>query len=144
MLLRRDVYFDNSCKYSIAGQDMDDTNKVFGIGYFWSHKKNSARFGWRYNPATEKIKLSAYCYDNGARTITDLCEVAFFHRYRLKLTVSEVAYHFEVTDSHNDWYRIGSISVAKTHNKKWSYRLGLFFGGNKPAPQKMHIEIKKT
>lgn len=143
-VLRRAVYFDNSCKYHLEGEDMDDTNKLFGIGYFPNHHKDSARFGWRYNPDTEKIRVSAYCFVNGKRIILDLCEVAVFRWYHFTLTVLDSRYQFEIRDGFNDWHVIGDDIVIKTHNKNWSYRLGLFFGGNKPAPQKMHIEIKKT
>lgn len=136
----RDVYFDNSCKYHL--DEMDDTNKIFGLGYFWDHHKYSARFGWRYNPNTGLIVLSAYVYDRGERTITDLCEVQCFAWYRLRISINDNKYSFQVWDRFSGWKTLGFTYTAKTHSKKWSYRLGFFFGGQAKSPQKMFIEIK--
>lgn len=142
-VFERDVYFDNSCKYSLEGQDQFDVNKIFGLGYFWNHHKYSVRFGWRYDRDKELIVLSGYVYDRGERMIAELCDVNFFRWMRLRISINDNKYSFQVFDSFSEWRSLGFAWLPKTHSKQWSYRLGFFFGGNKPSPNKMHILLKK-
>ena len=44
------VTFHRSCAYMLPDGDQLDVNKLFGVGYFPHHHKDSARFGWNYNP----------------------------------------------------------------------------------------------
>lgn len=142
--LHRKVYFHTNCGYSLEGEDMFDVNKLYGIGYLWNHHQNSARFGWRYNPMTEKIIISAYCYDKGERIVREMCEIDRNRWYSFGLTIIQDRYLFQVNEVTKDYSRrIASASISFTHKKKWSYRLGIYFGGNKPSPREMHIEIKK-
>lgn len=140
---KKNVYFDSSCKYEIEGEDMMDTNKLFGVGYFFNHHVDSARLGWRYDPYTQKIVLSAYCYVNGKRVISELCKLRFFTWYAMEITVLNDCYIFDVKDTYNPWTTsLATFTVMKTHRKKFQFRLGIFFGGNKKAPHTMKIEMK--
>lgn len=138
----KNVFFFPSCKYSIPGEDMMDTNKLFGFGYMFNHHVNSARFGWRYNPATNKILVSAYCYDRGKRIMIDLCELRLMTWYRMQISVLRNCYVFDVVERDNTASIMGQHTVGTTHKKKWQFKLGVFFGGNKPAPNTMKIEMK--
>jgi hypothetical protein len=138
--VRRTVTFGEGCRYWIEGPDMLDTNKLFGLGYFWSHHTDSARFGWRYDNA-QSIVLVAYCYVNGERIIKDLAKVPLFTAITCALYVQKEFYVFDVLINGTPiWNEV----VKKYHLKKWSFPLGLYFGGNKPAPQTMQVEIKKV
>jgi hypothetical protein len=135
------VVFANNCRYELPGNDQLDTNKLVGVGYLFHHK-DSARFGWRYLPDKGKMELLAYCYDKGRRIIESvaLCDVG--QLYRLKLSITANEYVFTVIDSPGKI--LGQTILAKRHNKKFQYRLGLFFGGNRTAPQQMTILIEKV
>jgi hypothetical protein len=157
----RKVVFANNCRYELPGDDQLDTNKIFGVGYlawprimykkrWWTfnrtlvpmHRIYSARFGWRYLPQSGKMELLAYCYDKGKRIVEGVapCDVGQLYRLHLNITANE--YRFTVIDSHGKI--LGQTIIAKRHGKKLQYRLGLFFGGNRTAPQQMTILIEKV
>ena len=134
--MQREVVFDFSCTW-----DVDQVNKLFGFGYFPSHHKESARFGWMYNIGNKKFTLSAYCYVNGHRIITNLCHVVANRKYVCRIEKHAKYYTFSVIQKENG-AELGRISIPYEHNKKLGYKLGLYFGGKQPAPATMKIEIK--
>lgn len=141
----RKVVFANNCRYQLPGDDQADTNKLFGVGYLPGHHKDSARFGWRYIPASGKMEVMAYCYDEGKRIIENvaLCEVG--QAYRLKLNITATEYVFAVYDLKGGASNlIGQTVIARRHNKKLQYGLWPYFGGNRKAPHSMTILIDKT
>jgi hypothetical protein len=133
--ITKDVMFFDDCAYYLPGIDQLDTNKLFGIGYLWSHHKDSARFGWRYNSEKNKIVLSAYAYVSGNRVIIDLAEIPFGKYVRCTIKVDYGKYVFYV-----DGFETRYIEFA--HKKKIGFPLGVYFGGNKLAPSTMHIDFK--
>lgn len=133
------VMFDSSCKYFIDGEDMQDINKLFGIGYFPNHHKDSARFGWRYNENLNKIELFAYCYVNGKRISEFITTVPFNQFYVLQINITSTFYSFIVK---KDGFEV-TTQVQHNNSKKFGYPLGIFFGGNQPAPKTITIEMKK-
>ena len=140
-VMERDVVFDLSCKYELHGKDNEDVNKLFGIGYFPGHHIDSARFGWNYHSG--KIRIYAYAYVNGERVITYLADVILHRRIRLILNVIGDVYSFTVRDAANSWHEYGGADIKFTHNKKLSYKLGCYFGGNNTAPHKIKIQMLK-
>lgn len=136
------VTFEESCRYKIDGPDMYDINKLFGIGYFWGHHTDSARFGWRYDPSVDTIEIFAYAYVNGERVERWLCDVKFGEKNLFGISVQKNNYFFWVISSNS-----GSVMVTETinkdHKKKWSYGLGLYFGGNKTSPKRMKIKFEQ-
>lgn len=139
-IFRYTVLFWKGCDYWLDGPDFLDTNKLFGVGYLPGHHKESARFGWRYDNAGNII-LSAYCYVNGQRIIKELCKVKLFRPVTCEIHIDRNQYFFNVIE---DDKTTGSAFIEKTHNKKFSYRLGLYFGGNQRAPQNMEVDFKKA
>lgn len=139
-IVQYDVLFTESCMYHLEGPDMEDTNKLFGIGYLWSHHKDSARIGWRYNERSGNIVLSAYCYVSGERVITDLCEVPIGVRVRCSIKIEYGKYIFKAEGPN-----IRAIDYIEFRNdKKFSYPLGVYFGGNKTSPNTLKIQMKKV
>lgn len=132
------VTFGYGCNYTLPGEDQLDTNKLFGIGYFFNHHKESARFGWYYYEG--KIHINAYLYINGKRIIDELCILPIGHKGDLSLIIENSFYTFKV-NIHGNGIVLAEKSYPFTHKKKWSYYLGIYFGGNRPAPQTMNIEI---
>jgi len=133
------VMFDNSCKYHINGEDQQDINKLFGVGYLPTHHKDSARFGWRYNEDVNKVELFAYCYVNGKRQIKQIVTIPLNRWFDAEIKVYSDHYFFTITYNGIQYRDI----IKKTHSKKIGYRLNPFFGGNNPAPKTINIEIKR-
>ena len=138
--ISKTICFDDSCRYVINDDDKYDTNKLFGIGYLWSHTKDSARFGWRFNPDSDDITLSAYCYVDKERVIWPLLEVKFGKEYDCTLVITKDSYMFLVFDAATK-ETLAYETIAKFHNKKFGYKLGVYFGGNKSAPKTMKIKM---
>ena len=137
--------FDNSCRYSLGGDNQLDWNKLGGIGFGFrplglqlQAHHNSARFGWRYNPITDKIEIAPYLYDNGER------------KYAETLGITPASFAI------GDWFRVEIIARNSTVKYQagqeiWNinqniparsgYVYPAFFGGNLPAPQRMQIEM---
>lgn len=136
------VKFYESCGYDLKSDDQFDANKLCGIGYLPGHHKESARFGWRYWTGRKEIELSAYCYINGRREIKSIgfCEIG--KEYKIHLIISKQTYFFGIDDCNTK--AIWHTEVQKYHNKKFMYRLGVYFGGNRPAPHDMKIQIEKS
>lgn len=140
--IRKVVSFSFNCKYDLKSKDQHDTNKLFGIGYFPNHHKESARFGWRYDNAVNRFVISAYCYVSGKRVIEQICSVVANHRYKIQLDIFKDHYLFIVSDFETPVV-YGSKMIPFKHKKKFGFPLGLYFGGNNPAPHEMTIEMKK-
>lgn len=138
--IRFRVAFDNSCRYQLPGEDQQDINKLFGLGYFPNHHKESARFGWVYNPDINKIELYAYCYVNGKRITDQITTVPLHQSFVLELNISATAYSFTVFKESFQ----ASTHIQHSNKRKWSFPLGVYFGGNQPAPHKITIEMKKA
>lgn len=140
--MTRRVVFDMSCKYEIEGEDMDDTNKLYGIGYFPGHHRNSVRFGWRYSPEFRMIIITAYCYINADREIKHICAVRIGRPLIFSIEVMPFTYELRVWDIEDD-VSVGAVQVQHSNKKKWGFPLGLYFGGNKTAPHDMTVKITK-
>lgn len=144
--MERDVVFDSSAAYELPATDQDDVNKLFGFGYInGGHHQDSARFGWNYNTITGRVRIFAYCYVNGERMIEQICEVPLYKKIRCLISIYQNSrYVFTVHDGYNNWHQIGiPAEIPFTHNKKWRYKLGCYFGGNNPAPHQITIKITK-
>lgn len=140
--LIREVQFMWSCRYYLPEEDQADVNKLFGIGYLWSHHKNSARFGWSYNTLTEVMDLYAYCYDNGERTSVYITSVQIGEKVKCELQAYRGSkdYLFIVYREDGSYvYR----TMKKSHHKWIGFPLGLYFGGNRRAPETIKIQMKK-
>lgn len=144
--ITRKVTFHLNWQYKLTakGDDPDaddmDVNKLFGIGYFWN-KKESARFGCNYNNQTKKIDTFAYYHVNGQRDFTLVAEVLIGIEYLMTLNIHDMSYAFSVVNPEGN--TLGNVMIPKTHKKKWSYKLGAFFGGTQVAPHDITTEIKK-
>jgi hypothetical protein len=79
---------------------------------------------------------------NGPVDFQYLCDLNRSLWYRLELKITGDAYIFTVSNL-GQTIEFKTLSVAKHHKKKWSYYLGLFFGGNRTAPHPITVEIKK-
>lgn len=156
MMVRFGEFWRN---HNPSGVDRYDINKVFGLGFasfgqilsallgFFSqkyvpdaiHHTDSARFGARYNSITDEVDIFDYCYVDGDKPRIDPEAIARFKIntfYLMEIVITRDHYIFYVNDD-------PVISVEKNHNKKWSYVLGMYIGGDTPAQVDVKTEMKK-
>jgi hypothetical protein len=138
------VKFTDSCRYDI-GSDQTDINKLFGIGYFPHHHRNSVRFGWVYNPSKyQTMEIWAYWYDKGERKYEFMCDVP----------INSVAYYEIATEYVKEWgwyFRLKVIfdrdvigkAVVTIKPQSVGYLLRPYFGGNQTAPHNMEIWMER-
>lgn len=142
--LVRKVCFYESCRYDIGG-GQSKINKLFGIGYFPSHHKNSARFGWTYNVFSKQIDIWAYTYDQGVCGEIKIGSVEIGSHYIYRLSIYKEHYCFEIGEDYSGrWKRNYYKKIAKTPTSWLGYKLGLFFGGSIPSPKSMEIIIRRV
>jgi hypothetical protein len=140
-VFKREVTVYDNCRYEFDTADQLDINKLFGVGYLPHHHKNSARFGWRYWPGKDQIELLAYCYVDGQRVVKHIGYCSIGIAYRIELYISKYQYLFILDDFTGK--PVGLAEVPHDNKRRFKYRLGCYFGGNRTAPVDMTIQIKK-
>ena len=131
-IIRYIVRFDDSCRYNI-GKDQGDINKLFGVGYFPHHQRNSVRIGWNYHPETDKIRLYAYWYINGVRDWLYMDSVNIGEYVYLSIYINRGTHLIDIKEK-------TFVIVSKG---SFGYLLGPYFGGNQTAPHNINLEIRR-
>lgn len=134
------VKFDTSCVYNIGIQDQGDVNKLFGIGYFPHHHKNSMRFGWRYVIDLDAIELLAYYYVDGERNFKHIAFVPINHECICILDILEEGHILSVFDDNR---RLGEFITSDPAGNDVGYLLRPYFGGNQKAPHDICLTMKR-
>lgn len=136
----RKVVFHEDCRYDLGNENQLDWNKLFGLGYLWSLHTDSARFSWRYKKEKDCIELGAYAYVSGERIMGYIGDVEIGMEAKMSLTIFQNGYNFYFEqEGYSD-----TVTISKRVNKKVSYKLGLYFGGNEVSPHDMHVTINRA
>lgn len=134
--LAKSIEFTDSCRYKLYSDDQYDWNKLFGVcnGIFGIHK-NSGRFAWRYNDKTGVIEVAIYTYINGERdaSIVKSLRVNRCHQFSICREGAYLKYYI-------DCQLVGESWIGAASNTLWG--CGLYFGGNRRAPQTIIVEQK--
>jgi hypothetical protein len=130
--IKKTVIFSDSCLYDLKSTDQLDWNKLFGIGYFPSHHRNSIRFVWR--AVGDKIEIAAYMYHNKILKIIYMYKVTPGLPYDFSIRINQKGYILSVGSK--------TIAVSANNKKFFGYYLRPYFGGNQKAPHDMDIIIK--
>jgi len=150
-LIKR-VRFTYSCRYTLDGADQKDWNKLFGIGFGflplskqWEAHYNSARWGWRYNPETDKIELSPYLYTEGLRLYAEnmgiLCaSINIMEEYEVVICPIKSAQKVHYVILRDDEV-IYSALIPQQIPSLMGWEHPLYFGGNKVAPHDIKVFI---
>lgn len=141
--IRKCFRFTDSCRYYLDYGDQMDWNKLTGfcIGLLGIHK-NSFRFVWRYNPNVDMIEIGAYWYICGKRGYKILNRVGFNEDYIFDIEIKEGCVAFKIIED-------GYIRISYHEEPMWDirndnkYMCGIYFGGNRVAPNRIVIEEKK-
>jgi len=142
--IRYKVTFTESCKYTLPGEDQRDWNKGGGVSFsLFSNTRNAVMWAWRWRPEIQRIELCAYWHRDGvahyAETENDF---PFACNPGEEITIS-------IRKAGGDWFvdfRAADGFFQKPTTAKGSPLrvIGLWFGGNRPAPQEMSIILSKT
>jgi hypothetical protein len=134
--LRFVVRFDSSAVYqSSRTENQWDINKLYGFSdNAADHHQFSARFGWNWSGGA--LRLHAYVYNNGERTIRELATVAIGQDTECRIRVAGQAYLFTVNGA-----TVALPRQSKTERAR-GYRLYPYFGGDEPAPHDIRIWIR--
>lgn len=148
-----EVVFDATCRYTLPGEDQGDFNKGGGVSFnLLSNNRNAVMWGWRYQPKNDMIQLCLYINKDGKKQIGhdgDLVqlEIPIAERAKIQLTYlggNTWAMGFYWLDADD---RIIDAELVHFTIKTPTilYRLGLWFGGNRPAPNDMQVwvDLKK-
>ncbi len=135
--IKRKFKFTKESVFVFDNNDIYDYSKLFGLSFGHHQKNDSFRFGFRFLNNNE-VELSEYMYIAGKRKIIEI---------PLKLQLNKI-YNFKISLNKNK-HRIYYIIYDENNNilfkKEYlfsfmlflGYTLGLYIGGNNPAPKKL-------
>lgn len=137
--------FTESCLFDLGDEDQWDVNKLFGFS-IGLHHKTSFRFGWRPKLESNQIEIVGYEYHNGKRHSTmPIMKVDVNVNYIFELTYYplEQKTHYVIKNPMSG-EKLGELIHLFDESylyKKYGlgYLLGIYFGGNERAPQKIVI-----
>lgn len=142
------VVFDKTCEYLIAGEDQGDFNKGGGLSFdFTSNTKNAAMWAWRHTPGVG-IELAGYFHENGKTYIGmpgEMVAMVAQPGDRVKIHVWRAFDTWKITfvklapDDTALEYAEQEKMFSRLHTV--GYRIGLWFGGNQPAPRDMQVWV---
>jgi hypothetical protein len=147
------VIFDASCAYHLPGEDQKDFNKGGGISFdLLSNTRNAVMWAWRYNPQVDQIELCGYWHNAGIRYIGEGPElwqmrVNFGERVKVRIYRQGQSWRVKFTRLDVDKEPMESVEAGQViYTGKYGYRIGLWFGGNLPAPTDMEVwyDFKKV
>jgi len=141
----RNIRFDQSWRQS----DPNAWHKLFGFSNGWNHHYTSCRWVCRYDDEKDKMILAVYAYTSGLREVHEVAEVGFNTTCELKLSFknnvfegSYYAYELNRQSRWKDGKPLNRIYVPYKL-KKFGWFLGLYHGGQKPAPSEIIINSDK-
>jgi hypothetical protein len=141
-----DVTFQESCEYDLGDNDQYDWNKVMGFTdtlYF----TRSARWGWRWNLANEKVEVAPYVHDESSSAILpppeQWIQFDLNTQVNLKIEVERAnqSYKFTYDDGGTPIIHYVDVTNSLTNAYNGVCVSDLFwFGGNEKAPHEMKID----
>lgn len=136
--------FDDSARYTIDEPFPIPVNKLYGFSDCSSpHHENSARFGWKWEALARGgepvLQIFAYTYVNKDRIYDYITSVPLNRDVSYAIRAEDGEYLFEM---------ITDAGIVQKRMKRGcsgyggpKYMDGPYFGGEKPAPQKITIWI---
>ena len=128
--------------YTLNPSDQKDWNKLTGISFnMLMPNRNAAMVGWRWNPVTDKIELSAYFNVNGQNLYAENMG------YPIVSVGLGEWFGFIVDYNRVTIQKLNSAPVTvycpKDLKATWltSFRIQPYFGGNNPASENIELEI---
>lgn len=142
-----DVTFQSSCEYDLGDNDQYDWNKLMGFMGDGGWQTNSARWGWRWNLANEKVEIAPYVHDNDTDAILppNTQWIQLDLNTTVNLTIKCDRPNGKFIFIYDDGGTPISHEVEVSGNLESLYpgpcQVDLFFfGGNETAPHEMKID----
>ena len=136
------VRFDRNCAASVGNDvDQQDWSKLFGISFGFDRHRDSARWGWRYNPSKGLYEFSHYGYKYGVRYHAETPDFScglddeVIMGIEINREMSNLRYFHSTGNITKDYH-------SATFNKCGYYQ-NFYHGGNKKAPQLMSAKISR-
>ena len=131
-----------TCAYDLGNEDQSDWNKLGGLcfGILGIHK-DCFRFVWRYNLKIKKMEIAAGMYCNETRTFNRITAINLGDELTCTLEVTRNNKNLTINFLCSNGKSYTSTYTIK-RNPKLIFSVGLYFGGNQKAPQKMIIYEK--
>jgi len=147
--LRWEFRFTRDCAYTLPGEDQHDWNKGGGISFhLLRNNRDSLMWAWRYDPCKELIEITAY--SNNPDELNGRFIGWGAGQTMMNLQLDEVGECILTPYDHDHWrftfrrnYQPITNSCLHPVRRRWrlAKRLGLWFGGNRPAPKEMTIYV---
>ena len=127
------VTFKDGSDYNmLPDTDHWDYSKLEGLAFsLLGNAKNSVMFGWSYDPHRELYRVVGYINDKGKHKFTPYIEVKKDNQITLSARVNKGSVDFDLNGT--------KFTLSISFKAKLGRRIGMWFGGNKPAPQDMEI-----
>jgi len=135
------AYFTENSKYNLGTSDQYDWNKLDGFKLdLNSVPNNSAMIAWRYNIVDNVFEIGPY-FNNYGLVFPDNNQI-------IKVGVNEVfGYNVKLSGKvATISITKGNVTVSKVKELKSAFiftRVSLWFGGNRTAPNKIEVFIKR-
>ena len=132
------VRFDETARYNLNNTNQQDINKLFGFADCNSlHHENSARFGWNYNPESDKVDIFIYVYRQTQRIYEKIGSMEIGESKDMSISLEGNQYRFWFGDETK------TVTRGTTCELGVYYLLYPYFGGDEAAPQDIRIYIKE-
>lgn len=131
--------FDETARYNAGIRNQADINKLMGFSEANSHhRKNSIRFGWRYDLLTDSIEVFAYAYEESKRWYQRITKVAINQSVKYCIQITDQAFYLIVDDA-----QVVEFQRTVKNKKGIYYLLFPFFGGNEVAPHDINVYVEE-
>lgn len=129
---------NHTCKYDHGDADQYDWNKLCGVAFSIFAVRHSVMFGWRYNKQADRFEIAFYAHDGAGvsnRKMVKIAEVKTFEPIQLKMKLNRSFVDVWVNGEKNTFFLKKKLPRFKRLVFPW-------FGGNRPAPHTMNINLK--
>lgn len=148
--------FGSGADYLLPFPDSRDWNKGGGLSFnLLTNHIDSLMWGWRYNADLICHELSAYCHVDSKRVVAKngmqhpdpsdwevMLRVPFGNDFSIVVQVDTVMKRYEFA------FRTGEVVnycyIPFTHSRRTGRIIGPWFGGNRTAPQRMELHMKRS
>lgn len=138
----KEITFSEKSVFIFLGDDIYDWSKLFGFSFGHHQKNESYRWGFRFLD-DKNVEVVEYMYVNGQRKIGNITKLDLNKKYIFSLDFDKDDMKIYYTITHKSHYIYNSVYNVNNF-KWWGYSLGLYIGGNNPAPNKIKIDIKTS
>ena len=139
IVFKKEIVFTDESIFLFPNDDIYDWSKLFGFSFGHHQKNESYRWGFRFTES-DKVDVTEYMYVDGKRKTGNLTKLELNKKYIFSINFDkeQLKVYYTIRYNSRDIYN----SVYDVENFKWcGYTLGLYIGGNNPAPNKIKIEM---